>query len=206
MSVICTNSSACTWGLVVGSDWVSHSWSCWNVPVTQLDYGEGQGPHCIQQIIHYVIQAYCSSVVYCPIEQHLGDQTHLWCLSAWWFDFCISLSCHKFCCIFQSYWSELLGVTVCGNGTSACGSVVMQRMRGKSLTRQWLCCTLLGGYFPCVVRGFSKCCQLNPVSCWLGECLIHLLGRYCQLFQCEISHHSTSVKVQEVKLQNGWLP
>ena len=73
--------------------------------------------------------------------------------------------------------------------TSVYGSILMLRMRQKSHL-QGKCCAEHHERFLSVVTE----------SCWLavGKNLICLQCRYCPLFHCEVSHHSTSVKVQRL--------
>ena len=68
------------------------------------------------------------------------------------------MPCCELCGIFPNCGAELLGVTVCGYGTSVCGPVLMQRMRQKVIYQVMAVL--------CIMRGFSKHFQLNPVSCW----------------------------------------
>ena len=85
-----------------------------------------------------------------------------------------------------------------GGRTSACGSMLMLRMRQrKSLTRQWLCWA-----------SWEDFQVLSAESCQLlvGEYLICLLGRYHQLFYCKVYCYSTSIKVQDVGQLNLKVP
>ena len=192
----------CAW---VGWQWVPIEWVIPGVvesaPVTLLDQRE---PHCIGQIIHHLIWVYCGSVVYCPWDWCLWEQVCPRCHHRWRFDFYISLSCCEFCCIFCNCWAGAFRgdcPQLCDIFRWICGCV---KNEGKVTYQAVVVQSLVGGYDQCIMRGFFKCCWLNPVSCWLGECLLHLLSRYCWLFNCEVSHHSTSVKVQDGRCPPVW--
>ena len=90
----------------------------------------------------------------------------------------------------------------CLQSWDVCVALVVHMMRWKSLTR-WL---LWWAWSSSVqVKGFAKWCWWDPISdMWVLDLFT---ARYLWLFHCEVSQHSTSVKIQNgccthVKVQN----
>ena len=177
--VSCASSSACAGWLAVGSNWASHSWNCWKCSCNTYIMVEvgvlTVFNRCLTIMFRYTMAWWCFS----QLSTVLGSRC---ILSVIVHGILISIShCHVV--IFVGF-SILVEQSFRGDclqfGTSVCGSVVVLRMREKSITRQWLC--------------WASLVVINH-ALWKGSPL-HLLCRYCQLFHCEVSHHSTSVKVQ----------
>ena len=130
--------------------------------------------------------------------QFHGGQVFPHCHHTWHFDHQIALSWCEFCGNSCSFGTGFWNTTACSCRTSVCGSMLMLRMRQrKSLTRQRLCSASWEAFLSVV----TESCQLL-----VGEHLICLLGRYCQLFHCEVFHQGTSVKVQDVGLLSVKVP
>ena len=109
------------------------------VLVSQPSDSKCQVPHCIHQLIQFLIWALCGLVVQGPGECSPLEQGHPQC-----HDFYIFLSWCGFCGTFQGCLTEPSGVTVCGHGTCACCSGHAGYRRQKSLYQAMVVLNMAG--------------------------------------------------------------
>ena len=197
----CAHSSACMFGLMVGSNWVSHSQSYWKCSCNSARSQQGSGSSL------YSMDDSLSCLGILWFGGVLSRGAVCWgagmslvsvCMAVW------------FPCLIVILWVLLcfpksLSTAIRGDSPQLwdtcvwiCGCVENE---GEPLTWQWLCWALLGGYHLCIMRGFLKHCQLNPVSCQVSAWSIYR-GHPVNCSHYKVSHHSTSIWVQNVKVHD----
>ena len=141
---------------------------------------------------HYHVWAQCSLVVQDPGKlspgEHRNPQHH---------NFHILLSCCGLFGAFQGYLAESSGVTICILGHVSVAVAVLVIVGKSHLPGNDCAEHCWVGHLLCIVRGLqSSVGEILSVVRWACDLCT---GKYLQLFHCDISHHGTSVKVQ-----NAW--
>ena len=195
LSVSCISSTV--GGLMADFKLMNWSWSCWNF---SSNSAKGQWVsvfllYSLDESLSHLDIVWSDSTIFREAEScGAGHPQHsgfcilwLWCGSCGGFEWCLA---------------EPSGVFVCGLGTCACCSGGADYRRWKSLTRWWLCWALLGWVIFCILWGGSQSCVGgDPISRQVSNWPVH--WQVSLTVHCEVSHHDTSVKVQNgVKVQN----
>ena len=139
LSVSCVNSAICVGGWVAGSNWRSQSWSCWNWSFNSAKWWG---------VSSSSLYSSDDSSSYPGIVWSGGTRSRgavSWgagTSTVSWFPYLVVMV-HVLWHV-PKVFSRAIRVTVCSCRICACWAVVMQVIRGKSLTMQCLCWALLG--------------------------------------------------------------